>query len=62
MNGDVDSRMNNLMKMLNFEDRIWSIRHHKSFNFCEINSYNQAYDILKSKRKDSVDFINGALN
>lgn len=62
MNGDVDSRMNNLMNMLNLEDRIWSVKHHKSFNFSKIKSYNQVYEILKSKRKDSVDFINGALN
>lgn len=30
MNGDVDSRMNNLMKVCGCEDRIWSILDHSS--------------------------------
>lgn len=55
MNGDVDSRMNNLMKVCGCEDRIWSIVDH----YCnQIGSKKMIdYELLIRKRESSERFI-----
>lgn len=55
MNGDVDSRMNNLMKVCGCEDRIWSIKQKKCLSdFCRVqpnyyNLYNKSVCFLDKK-------------
>lgn len=46
MNGDVDSRMNNLMKVCGCEERILSIKQKKCLSdFCKVQpNYNDLYN------------------
>lgn len=55
MNGDVDSRMNNLMKVFGCEDRIWSIVDKRSNKIGSKKTINNG--VLSEKRKTSKRFI-----
>ena len=58
MNGDVDSRMNNLMKVCGCEDRIWSVVNTHSNRICSKKSID--YNVLAIKRDISKKIIYNA--
>lgn len=57
MNGDVDSRMNNLMKMMGMEDRIWKsdFENINRYHFSKIKNDNSAID-------NSANYIKGIID
>lgn len=57
MNGDVDSRMNNLMKTLRLEERIWSITN-KSHNRIAPTEYTAAFaEAYAGQKRKSQEFL-----
>lgn len=60
MNGDVDSRMNNLMKVCGCEDRIWSILHPRNNSISPI--YHITNEINKQIYNTSKKFIDNILD
>ena len=61
MNGDIDSRMNNLMVSMGLEDRIWSIIN-KERNILDETVYSDLFkDNIDKFRKQSTDFLNESL-
>lgn len=57
INGDVDSRMNNLMKLFNLEERILSTKDMTGFKFKHITNYDEIELKLNEIRKSSSNFI-----
>ncbi len=65
LNGDVDSRMNNLMKMFHLEDRIWSVTAPPLSvldNCSREIDYSKIFPELQKKREQSVKFLYEALH
>lgn len=60
INGDVDSRMNNLMKLFNLEDKILSIKSPSGFNTNIIN-WGEVKNLLAKYRSSSVTFLQSYL-
>lgn len=56
LNGDVDSRMNNLMKSFGLEDRIWSIVDNSNNKLVEMTYFDNLS--LDKLRKQSEEFLN----
>ena len=54
MNGDVDSRMNNLMEMTGMEDKIWSLSSTK--NAISLNQ-KAKFAMTDNIRKNSFEFV-----
>lgn len=61
MNGDVDSRLNNLMKTLHLENCIWSIKDKKNNRLEPIVYSDALIDTYSIKKKESVEYIFKAL-
>ena len=61
MNGDVDSRMNNLMKTLHLENCIWSIKDKNMNRLQPIEYSDDLIDTYSIKKNESVEYIFKAL-
>lgn len=64
LNGDVDSRMNNLMKTFQLENRIWSLTTTPSRvleNCSQSIDYLKVFSNLQTKKKESENFLYEAL-
>ena len=61
MNGDVDSRMNNLMVSMGLEDRIWSIIDKERNNLAEAIYSDLFNDNIDKQRKQSSAFLSKSL-
>ena len=61
MNGDVDSRMNNLMVSMGLEDRIWSIIDKERNNLDEAIYSDLFNDNIDKQRKQSSVFLSKSL-
>lgn len=61
LNGDIDSRMNNLMKLFGLEKNIKSIVKPTDFNISETNYSCNTKEKLESLRRISSSFLNGNL-
>lgn len=57
MNGDVDSRMNNLMKITGFENRIWSVVNREKNRLQDIYYSSEFEDMLDNYKKSSQNFL-----
>lgn len=57
INGDIDSRMNNLMKLFNLEERILSTNDTTNFKFKHISKYDDVESRLVKMRESSRKFI-----
>lgn len=57
MNGDVDSRMNHLMKTVGLENNIWSITHKTEFQFAETNYTSEIQENIRKAKEKSIEFL-----